>query len=230
MGQKQTPKELILKTIQEKSVIKQGIYKNTCQVFNAFKEEVRSLFNEISASVSKLDSSIKLEFVDKDDYEFRIRIAADLLIFYQHSNVFSFDPSHSMYKTTYIKEDDSRAYFGIINVYNFLGDSFDFNRMHDLGYLIGRIFINKDNHYFVEGKRQLGFLYNDLSANEIKKDNIKNITESILLYCLNFDLYTPPYDHVKEVSVEEFQVVSSSRNLRTGKRLGFKFSNDGFDM
>ena len=32
---------------------------------------------------------------------------------------------------------------------------------NDLGYLIGRIFINHENHFMVQGKRQLGFLYND---------------------------------------------------------------------
>ena len=44
-----------------------------------------------------------------------------------------------------------RTYCGVINMYNFLSDSFKYNRENDLGYLIGRMFINKENT-FVEGK------------------------------------------------------------------------------
>ena len=39
-----------------------------------------------------------------------------------------------------------------------------------MGYCIGRIFINKENHYFVEGKRQLGFLYNDFMNSKMNKN------------------------------------------------------------
>ena len=35
------------------------------------------------------------------------------------------------------------TFCGIINIYNFLSDSFKYNRESDLGYLVGRIFINK---------------------------------------------------------------------------------------
>ena len=56
----------------------------------------------------------------------------------------------------------------MINIYNFLADSFKYNRLNDVGYLVGRVFLNKDLHYFVEGKRQLGFLYNDFVNDKLK--------------------------------------------------------------
>jgi hypothetical protein len=43
------------------------------------------------------------------------------------------------------------GYFGVVNVYNFLSDSFRYNRERDLGYLVARIFLNKEGHFFVQG-------------------------------------------------------------------------------
>jgi len=34
----------------------------------------------------------------------------------------------------------------MISIYNFLSDSFKFNRVNDIGYLIARVFTNKENH------------------------------------------------------------------------------------
>ena len=114
----------------------------------------------------------------------------------------------------------------MINVYNFLADSFKYNRTRDIGYLIARVFINRELHYFVEGKRQLGFLYNDFSKAVIDKKAITAIIESAILYCLSFDLFTPPFTTVNEVSVEEIVEASNSMQITTGKRLGFRFIAD----
>ena len=114
----------------------------------------------------------------------------------------------------------------MIQVFNFLADSFKYNRVNDLGYLIGRIFINKELHYFVEGKRQLGFLYNDFVNTVIEKEALRAIVESAILYCLNFDLFTPPFESVKEVNVSDVLAVESNMQISTGKRLGFRFQSD----
>jgi hypothetical protein len=98
--------------------------------------------------------------------------------------------------------------------------------VNDLGYLIARIFINSENHFMVQGKRQLGFLYNDMQNSIIDRDQMKAIIQSAVLYALDFDLLVPPYDVVKEVSVSEMQAVSQGLKVGTGKRLGFKFSAD----
>ena len=114
----------------------------------------------------------------------------------------------------------------MINVYNFLADSFKYNRINDIGYLVARFFLNKDLHYFVEGKRQLGFLYNDFVNEVINSDKIRKIIESSILYSMDFDLLTPPYDTMKVVSVSEVNEVTSAMSIKTGKRLGFKFQAD----
>jgi len=93
------------------------------------------------------------------------------------------------------------SYCGIIYIYNFLADSFKYNRLDDLGYLIGRIFINRENHYFVEGKRQMGFLYNNFGTAVIDKKALRAIIETAIMYAMEFDLLVPPYDVVKIASV-----------------------------
>ena len=114
--------------------------------------------------------------------------------------------------------------------HNFLNDSFKYNRVHDLGYLIGRIFINHENHFMVQGKRQLGFLYNDFIHSTVDKDKLKSIVQSAILYSLDFDLLVPSYDLVKEVTVDQVREVSDTLKLRTGKRLGFVFEKNNDEV
>ena len=176
--------------------------------------------------MDKVDKDVLVDFIDKSEYEFHIKFGGDILVFFMHTNVFDFEKSHAIWKTSYLKEDELRAYCGMINVYNFLSDSFKYNRLNDVGYLVGRIFLNKDLHYFVEGKRQLGFLYNDFVNEVINNDKIRKIIESSILYSMDFDLLTPHYDTMKVVSVNEVNEVTSAMSIKTGKRLGFKFQAD----
>ena len=114
----------------------------------------------------------------------------------------------------------------MINIYNFLADSFKYNRSDDVGYLIARFFLNKDMHYFVEGKKQLGFLYNDFDHAVLDRQAAKAVIESTILYCLNFDLFTPPYDEVHQLSVKDMIETTNSVGFSTGKRLGFRFLSE----
>lgn len=229
--EKQTPHELILRTLKEKSSMKQDVYVNTLNAFKTMKTTAKSIATELKKDMSSVDKRVVIEFKEKGEFEFELRVAGDLLIFAMHTNVFDFDKGHQLWKSSYVKEDNSRAFCGIINIYNFLNDSFTYNRVNDLGYVIGRVFINKENHYFAEGKRQLGFLYNDFIHSVIDETAVKAILESSILYCLNFDLFTPPFDAIKEVSVLDMQTASESMQIKTGKRLGFRFQadSDGVD-
>jgi hypothetical protein len=143
-----------------------------------------------------------------------------------HTNVFEFSRDHEVMKTSYIREDILRSYCGVINIYNFLSDSFKYNRVNDIGYLIGRLFINRDKHYFIEGKREIGMLYNNFAQSLIDRQSTRQILESAIRYTVNFDLLTPPYETVKEVTVFDMQTTLDNMRLQTGKRLGFKFQAD----
>ena len=85
---------------------------------------------------------VPFEFHDKSEFEAELRFGGDVLIFFMHTNIFEFSRDHEVMKTSYVREDPDRSYCGTILIFNFLADSFHYNRENDLGYLIGRIFIN----------------------------------------------------------------------------------------
>ena len=227
---KPTPRELIVRTLKEKSSMKQDVYANTLRAFNILKSTAKQVAAELKKEATAIDKRVIIDYKEKGAFEFELRVAGDLLIFNMHTNIFEFDKSHNVWKSSYVKEDHLRSFCGIINIYNFLNDSFTYNRVNDSGYVIGRIFVNKENHYFVEGKRQLGFLYNDFIHSVIDEDAIKSVLESTILYCLNFDLFTPPFDSIKEISVADMQTASEGMQIKTGKRLGFRFQADSDDF
>lgn len=210
----------------QKATLKQKVYQNTLNTLNLLKsgmEKLTGLYFEIDSEEAK-----KIPFIyrDRGEFEAELKFAGDTLVFMMHTNVFEFPRDHEVIKTPYVQEDKDRSYCGIINIFNFLSDSFKYDRTNDIGYLIGRVFINKDNHYFIEGKRELGFLYSNFGVSKVDEKSIYDILESSIYYTINFDLLTPPYDQVKEVTVMEFKAAMDSMQIRTGKRLGFKFQAD----
>ena len=219
-------KAAILSTIMDKASLKQVVYKNTQVVFEELRIVVKNLIEEYNSELGEVDENILLDFEDKGEFEYQIKIASDILVFSLHTNVFQFNRDHNVWEQPYVKTNPDNAYSGIIHIYNFLADSFKYTRYEDLGYLVARIFINREKHYIVEGKRQLGLLQTDLSVTKADSDNLRNIVETAINYSLNFDLLVPPYDNVKIMSVAQmFEKIQNSR-IQTGKRLGFQFKSD----
>ena len=222
--------ELIVDTISKKSVLKQDVFNNIQANFKLLKKALKEVVSELNEKINGVDNRIEIKYTDKSEFEAQLQIAGDVLVFHMHTNVFKFDASNSIWKTSYLKEDENRGYAGVIHVYNFLTDSFKYNRVNDSGYLIARMFVNNENHFMVQGKRQLGFLYNDFVNAIIDESKIKAVLESAVLYTLDFDLYTPPYDAIKEISVYQITEMSNSMQIKTGKRLGFQFSADSAEI
>lgn len=227
---KETTHQLIMKSLNEKASMKQDVNEMTRDTFSILKRVASQITTVINKDKSFTDKRIVVEFKDRGEFEFELRIAGELLIFSMHTNVFDFDKSHTIWKSSYIKDGSFRSFCGLISIYNFLNDSIKYNRMTDLGYLIGRMFVNREKHYFLEGKRQLGFLYNDFVHDVIDEKSMKSVVESTILYCLSFDLYTPPFDAIKEITVSEMMLASENMPVRTGKRLGFKFEADNDEI
>ena len=108
-----------------------------------------------------------------------------------------------------------------------MSDSFKYKRINDSGYLVGRIFVNFENHYFVEGKKEIAMLVNNFTKNEFDKDKANEIVESAVQYSIDFDLLIPPYDIVKEVLVLDIlQSELQGSSMKTAKRMGFRFQAD----
>lgn len=219
-------KEDIIKLLKEKSVMKQDVFRNTITAFAFVKECVREIAIDLSIETHDIDKRIIVSSTETNSYATQLRVAGDMLEFFMHTNVFEFDKSHAMFKTGYVKQNVYNSYCGIINVYNFLADSFKFNRLNDLGYLVCRIFVNREMHFFIEAKGPMGVKYSSFSAEPLNKVQLNEIINNLIIYAISFDLYTPPFDAVREVSVNEIQEKVSSINLRTGKRLGYGASGN----
>jgi hypothetical protein len=224
-----TPKqktEALFKSLVQKATLKQDVYQNTLQGLKLLKAGMIDLTRRYDALENGESKKLPFTYKDRGEFEAELKFAGDVLVFMMHTNVFEFPRNHEVMKTPYILEDKDRSYCGIINIFNFLSDSFKYNRVNDAGYLIGRIFINKDNHCFIEGKREIGFIYKNFGTSILDEERAMEILESSIYYTINFDLLTPPYDQIKEVSVQEFSTVLDSMRMKTGKRLGFKFQAD----
>ena len=155
-----------------------------------------------------------------------MQIANDLLIFRMHTDVFEFDSNHIIWQNAYVQQDKANSYCGIIDIYDFLSDSFKFNRSSDEGYLIGRMFINRERKFFVEGKRQTSMRAMNFGREEISREALVAILETAINYAINFDLLTPPYEDNKRVTVEQFNTKLDNSKFVTGKRLGYDFNVD----
>ncbi len=227
MEEKKSLMNDIAQKLETKANLKQVVYKNTKEQFKLIKKVASKVVDKLNKlTKSKLDENIEILFIDKGDYEFRLKFAGDVLVIYMHTNVFEFERSHPAWAASYLTDDEERSYCGMINFYNFLSDSFKHSRVNDSGYLIARMFINKENHFFVEGKKQLGFLFNDFSNSKVNAESIKSILETAILYAMEFDLYTPPYNEVTEITVGQMVHESSVMRIKTAKRMGYKFSQE----
>jgi len=220
-------RESLLEALVIKSNVKQKVYENTRQTFLILKKVLKQLEENYCSKIKNDVSASSLPvFKERGPFEAEFKIAGDLLIFSMHSNVFEFDDKHPVWKTEYIKDDPLRSYCGTINIYNFLADSFKYNRVNDLGYLVARIFVNKENHFFVEGKRQAEVVVKDFAMDTISPGVIRQIVETAIQYCIEFDLLVPLYDQVKLATVDQMNQKMSFSKMITGKRLGFGFNSD----
>jgi hypothetical protein len=213
----------ILELLKSKSSMKQDVFHKTIETFKTIKSEAKSLSEKIRPEIAAHDKRVTVEFRDRGEFYFELKFAGDLLIVGMHTNVFEFEPNHFIHKSKYVREDPTRSYCGIITVYNFLSDSFKYNRQNDLGYPIARIFVNKDAHYFAEGKKAISIRHNQFETAVINQEQILHLLEDLVIYSLDFDLFAPPFQNMPEMSVYQVNESASYLNLTTAKRLGFRF-------
>ena len=229
MTKKENNHELF-KFMVDKGCIKQKVYNNTFDTLNLIKKVLMELAKEYNKDDIKSEFQIPFEYKDKGEFEAELKYSGDVLIFMMHTNVFEFPKDHFLQNTSYVKEDSAMSFCGVINIFNFLGDSLKYRRINDVGYLIGRIFVNIDKHYYIDGKRELRLIPNNFVDTLIDEKKVREIIESAIRYTIDFDLLVPPYDQIKEVTVHEILSTLDTMTIKTGKRLGFKFQEDIDDL
>ncbi|MEI8202315.1 MAG: hypothetical protein WCH34_04840 [Bacteroidota bacterium] len=216
----------LFKAIIEKGSFKQNVYASAFEAMRIIKLTIKELSDEYQLLPKSQMKNIPFKYQEKGDFQIELKFAGDIIIFLMHTNIFEFSRDHPIMKTHYIKEDIKRSYCGVIHIYNFLADSFKYNRINDSGYLIGRMFVNKDMHYFIEGKQELALVQNSFTQSEFNKDAANKLVEAAIRYSTSFDLLTPPYASIQEVTVDDMQVTIDNMKLKTAKRMGFRFHSD----
>ena len=210
----------------KKSSTKQLTYKVTQSIFRQIREVMQELQNDIMPCIHEEAPIVEVKYYDKGDFEAHLKFSGDTIVVMMHTNIFDFDESHFVSKSKYVKDNPLNVFCGMIQIYNFLSDSIRYNREQDAGYLVGRIFINREKHFFIEGKRPLSFMYSDFEKNIIDKEVIRNIIEEAMLFCLNFDLQVPPLDSISYITLEQKNLLSYSSGIPTHKGLGFQMRTD----
>jgi hypothetical protein len=191
------------------------------------KEILHELASELDEELEEsLDERVRIEYRDRGKFEAHFIFGENLLIFSMHTDIFRFSREDSIWENEYVGSEPENAACGIINVWNFLKDSFEHKRLGDEGYLVARIFVNRQMHYMVEGKGQGAFTRDEFGRHMVNKEGLTDIIESAIDYALNFDLLVPPYESQKTVSAEQFNTKMENSKMQTGKRLGYEFRTD----
>lgn len=223
MSSEQSNIKKLARHLEAKANLKQDIFTNTLNAVNLLKKEAGFIVKDLRNNMANRKRVIPLEFTNRSDFEFEVKFAGDVLVFFMHSNIFDLGRQHELMRTSYLRNDEDRRYCGIIHVYNFLADSFKYQRMTDSGILIGRVFINKDNHYFIEGRREMNQAGLSFETDRFSPAKARQILMSSLLYTINFDLQSPPFEAIQEVSVMDFTSTVDQMLIKTSKKLGFRF-------
>ena len=217
-------RKVILGLLKSKATLKQNIAADATAIFKLFNDCIDKELEALQLEIK--DPRIRLFKKEKGQFEKHVYVGSDVLVFHVHNNVFRLPDDNPLWGTHYFKEDDDRGFFGVIYIYNFLAQSFLQNRTQDHGYLIGRIMFNKDRHFMIEGKGQLGTLFRDMENMELNEESIKLVVQMAFVHAIEFDMLIPPFEFVSEMTVEEAQMISNDSQMPTGKRLGFKMKSD----
>lgn len=212
--------EALIKTILEKSRTHIDVFNIAKEVFEKIKLALQRKEQELKGAANQADPRIAIEYIDKGRLEVHFKAGNDVLVFLMHASVFQIDDANGIHKNSYIRENPMRAFCGMICVYNFMADSFKFNRIQDAGAMVSRIFVNCDNHFFMEGKKQLGIMYNKLDSDIISDATIDSMVEANLSFCAESDVFIPPFATMAETTLDALNNRSIS-NIDSSRRFGF---------
>ncbi len=213
--------DLIYKILEDKGTLKQKVFDNTLQTLKLIKQVSKELETELNEKLEKIkDARINLKFRNTGLFQAELKVAGDLLVFFMHSNIFRFPAKSKIWKVDYLKEEPANGFVGIIRIYNFLADSFKYHRTEDLGLLLSRIFVDRNNNFWLEQLSEDFKSSYMIEPQPVDKDVIRQILEQNIIFALNFDAEVLDYDQVKLTTVNEI-IEARKIGSPTGKKVGF---------
>lgn len=221
MNFEQDPVDYIKDMLENKSTAKQTTYKNVLSAYETLANESKSIVDELSRKAHPGDKDVTVAFTTESEHEFQVKLAGDLVIFALGTNIVSFEENHAIMKEEYIKEKEVNRYFGQILIYDFMSDSFKYNRTNDPGYLLARLLINHENRFFIEGEKQLSS-YNKISEKPLSDTDLKHLVKTTLVMAIENDLMALPYHQVKSITLS--QKLDHTPEFCGSKKIGFRMS------
>ena len=215
------PIRVIKHLLESKSTAKQTAYKHISNAFSIIQAESKSVVEELKRRAHPSDKDVTVEYNDVNAHEFDVKLAGDMLIFAQGTNIVTLEESHPILQEEYIRQNEVNRYFGQIMVYNFMADSMKYNRPNDPGYLLARLMINHENRFFIEGERDLK-PFNTISPNPISEEDLKTLVKIVLKMAIENDLVAPAFTEVKAITLN--QKKNHTFELGGAQKIGFRMS------
>lgn len=213
----------IVAQLKTKACLKQKNFGNIKKVFKTLKKEANDIVTDLNEKIGDLES-IELAVKEINESEFHIKFSGDLLVFIMQTNIITFPPEYTVMQSDYIREDKFRGYFGNIMIYNFMADTLRYNRMDDPGYLIARLLVNHENHFYVEGVRQLNFLFTDITHNVLSKEWLRLLIEKCMSAAMDIDLIGTRYPEIAKVV--RYEKINKNNLEGNSQKIGFQMNSD----
>ncbi|ARS34247.1 hypothetical protein [Pontibacter actiniarum] len=216
----------IINGLHHKSKTKQIIYRNTKETFERMKLISQQLVEELKERVAEQDADVEMEYRSISEHEFQVKFSGDLLVFVMHTNVITFPDDYEIMRNPYVEEDFRRRFFGHIMAYNFMADTVKYNRLDDPGYLVGRMLVNIENHFCVEGVKQLDLPFEkitDFANNKLNDRVLRIIVESAMVASVNNDLMGQDVSDIERITLKQ---KLENMHLTKPRKLGFQVSHE----
>ena len=215
-----TTKDKIFNLIQTRFPLNCTISDYATRQLSAIKTYLKKFADDINLQYQPAHKRQRVKFYDTGALQCELQLGDDTLWFHVHPNLFRISSNHPAYRFSYLRDDDYRSQCAVINIYNFLSDSLAEQRNDDYGILIARIFINYENHFMVEGRKQIGMMFNDIGNDVLDGQRLESLLEQVILFALEHDLFAQPFDQVPALSYREIASGSYGGNVSASKQLG----------
>tara|TARA_B100000809_G_scaffold80525_1_gene78759 strand:+ start:35 stop:706 length:672 start_codon:yes stop_codon:yes gene_type:complete len=213
----------VVNLLSDKASLKQDVFALTKEVFCQMKEMTKMITEKIKEAPQVDTEKVRVEFEDLNEFEFQLKVGGDIVVFLMKTNVFALPANHKDYNHKYFKNDWKKGYFGQIMIYDFIADSIKFNRVDDVGYLIERIFVNYEEHFMVEGLKNIGYTYPDIARNIINDEILENLIEDAILVSIETDLVSTSFQDNFNLTIEQRRI---KRGKMAGSKLGFQMATN----
>lgn len=208
----------IVSKIQSTSKLKQNLFVQVADLFQLLEQSSRTLARKLEADCGP-ENLVPLKVEKSNDYEFSFQVGEDVLVFILQSNIVRLSEETYLSKSKYLKDDANLNYFGQILVYNFLGETIKNERLADPGYLLGRLMVNQENKFFLEGDRKMVYHFPELHENPVTEQKMQDFVELLVSAALDNDLLAPAFGDIMIITY--LQKLEHTSGMGHPKKIGF---------